>query len=994
MHARGRSDRFRLVKTIRLRPPVLLTLASLWVGIAAQVAGQKPAAKLDFEHDLRPILKARCTPCHFGNQAEGGLTLDSFEGLMAGGASGPAVALRKPDDSLIIHRILGSGGLPRMPMGFQPLSAKEFETIREWIRQGSPKSVGKSPASHWAFTRLKRSPIPKVKNPSWVLNPIDSFVLDRIEKAGLNPSPEADKVTLIRRLSLDLIGLPPSPKEVDAFLADKSTLAYDRLVDRLLANPHFGERMALPWLDAARYADSNGFQQDGDTYQWVWRDWVVNALNSNMPYDKFTIEQLAGDLLPNPTLDQFIATAFNRNHMLNGEGGAIAEEQRNVNLFDRVDTTSTAWLALTMGCARCHDHKYDPISQRDYYSLMAYFNQVPETGVPEGGGQYRIAPPWVYAGSPQEMKAVHLAQAEVEKARAEISKFQTTTDFENGFKLWKARVRAALDSSNFRIQPWFEVGTFAESSFDEVFARDFGPEIGSIAKATERKDLQDGLVIPLSGDNTAFYFRRSIHVDHPVDCLLSLGSDDGIKVWVNGKEVLSRKVTRAALPDSDRVVVQLRTGDNEVLIKIINGGGIGGFYFASQVGGIDVKTAKLLSSENPNIDALKVAYSILNPDPTVQKLRESVSTAEAKLTKLREGLPRVMVMSDKMPRATHILNRGNYTEPRDVVSPASPKALPTVNAPPNRLGLAKWIVSASNPLTARVQVNRYWQQFFGHGLVRTEENFGIQGEKPTHPELLDWLAIEFRESGWNVKRLVKLIVTSRSYRQSSVVGPRLLTRDPDNRLLARAPRYRVSSLILRDLALASSGLLDPKLGGKPVYPYQPKGIWDGLAITEERDFTYPQSKGRENHRRSLYTFWRRTAAPGNMFDASSRQVCTVRQNRTSTPLHALTMLNDVTWVEAGRALASRLKSIKGDENKLREAFRRVCSRRPNSEELRILLRSLHRSRQAFQIDVEAAKRYIALGDSPVDPNTDPVELAALASVCLAIYNLDEAMTRE
>ncbi|MCC7230176.1 MAG: PSD1 domain-containing protein [Fimbriimonadaceae bacterium] len=994
MHERGSPDGYRLVKTLRLRPTVLLALASLWVGIAAQVAGQKPAAKLDFEHDLKPILKARCTPCHFGRRADGGLSLESLESLMAGGASGPAIALSKPNDSLILRRLLGSGGLPRMPMGFQPLPAKELETIQEWIRQGSSKSVGKSPTLHWAFVPPTQAPTPKVKNPKWVLNPIDSFVLDRIEKAGLNPSPEADKVTLIRRLSLDLIGLPPSPHEVDTFIADKSSLAYDRLVDRLLANPHFGERMALPWLDAARYADSNGFQQDGDTYQWVWRDWVVKALNSNMPFDKFTIDQLAGDLLSNPTLDQLIATGFNRNHMLNGEGGAIAEEQRNVNLFDRVDTTSTTWLALTIGCARCHDHNYDPISQRDYYSLMAYFNQVPETGVPEGSGQYRIAPPWVYAGSPEEMEAVHRAEDEASKAKSAVRKFQSSVEFENRVKVWKSRVRAALDSSGFRIEPWFEVGTFAGSSFDDVFAKVFGPEKGSIGNARERKDLQDGKVNPLTGDNRAFYFRRTIHIDHPADCLLSLGSDDGIKVWVNGKEALSRKVTRAALPDSDRVVVQLRSGDNEVLIKIVNGGGVGGFYFASQIGGIDDKTATLLRSGNPDIDALKVAYTTFNPDPAVQKLREGVSTAEAKLTKLRGGLPRVMVMSDKMPRVTHILNRGNYTEPLGEVAPSSPEVLPAANGPRNRLGLANWIVSEGNPLTARVQVNRYWQQLFGHGLVRTEENFGIQGEKPTHPELLDWLAVDFRESGWNVKRLLKLIVTSRTYRQSSVVTPKLLAQDPDNRLLARAPRFRVSSLLLRDLALASSGLLDPKIGGKPVYPYQPKGIWDSLAITEERDFTYPQSKGRENHRRSLYTFWRRTAAPGNMFDASSRQVCTVRQNRTSTPLHALTMLNDVTWVEAGRALAVRLMSIMGDENKLREAFRRVCSRRPNSEELKVLMRSLQRSRQAFQVDIEAAKRYIRLGDIPIDPNTDPVELAALASVCLAIYNLDEAMTRE
>lgn len=758
-------------------------------GLAYAAAFSPNQTKLDFQHDIQPILKAHCSPCHYGNQKAGGLSFDSYELLVKGGVSGKSIA-RKSSQSLLLDRILGKGGLPRMPMGFKPLSDQDTNKIRDWIDQGAIKQGDAPKKGHWAFIAPKRPAIPTTKDKKWAKNAIDAFILARIEKERMTPSLEADKVTLIRRLTLDLTGLPPTPSEVDAFISDKSPEAYERVVNRLLANPHYGERMALPWLDAARYADSNGFQQDGDTFQYVWRDWVVKALNANMPFDQFTIEQLAGDLLPKPTQDQLIATAFNRNHMLNGEGGAIPEEQRNVVLYDRVDATSTTWLSLTMACARCHDHKYDPISQRDFYSFMAFFNNVPESGVPSGGGQYRIADPWIY------------------------------------------------------------------------------------------------------------------------------------------------------IPNK---------------------------------------------AEEPKVDELSKQLSTANA--------EDKKKIEGEIGKIRANWPRVMVMSDAKPRKTFVQNRGNYEQPLDEVQPSTPSSLPKLQAK-NRMDLAKWIVSKENPLTARVQVNRYWQVFFGRGLVRTEENFGIKGEPPTHPELLDWLAVEFRESGWNVKRFHKMIVMSATYRQSSRLLPIHKSKDLANIFYARAPRFRMPSMFLRDIALSSSGILNPTFGGKPVYPYQPKGIWDGLAITLERDFTYPQSKGDENHRRSLYTFWRRTVAPGNMFDASTRQICTVKPSLTSTPLHALTMLNDVTWNEAGRALASSVIGLPTDEAKLKEAFRRVCARRPKPEELAVLVRSLNRSRSAFKSDIESAKQFLNQGDSPLPKEHDPIELASLASVCVAIYNLDEAMTRE
>ncbi|HSI73704.1 MAG TPA: DUF1549 domain-containing protein, partial [Fimbriimonas sp.] len=630
---------------------------------------------------------------------------------------------------------------------------------QQWITDGALPATAEK--KHWAYVKPVRPPIPSVRNKSWIRNPIDAFVLERLEKEGLKPSPEADKTTLIRRLTLDLIGLPPTILEVDAFLADKSPNAYEKVIDRLLKSPHYGERMALPWLDAARYADSNGFQQDGDTHQYVWRDWVVKAMNDNMSFRDFTIQQIAGDLLPGAnSADEkgramLIASAFNRNHMLNGEGGAIAEEQRNVALFDRVDTTTTTWMGLTMGCARCHDHKYDPLSQKEYFRMMAYFNRVPENGVPSGGGQYRLDTPWIYAGDQKQMARLALLGAQIKPAEARAKQLVESKAAKEAEADW----RKSPDGAPENIRKLIEAPRSAE----------------------QEQQIRD-------------HFRANV---------LKGEAGEAWRLW--------------------------------------------------------------------------------------QSMRRE-------LDDLRANLPKVMIMSDRRKRETFVYNRGNYTEPTDKVSPGTPLVLGQ-DAGGDRLRLARWIISPENPLTARVQVNRYWQLFFGKGLVRTPENFGVQGEAPTHPELLDWLATEFMRD-WNVKRIHHLIVTSATYRQTSKVTPKLLARDPDNRLLARASRFRLSSTILRDVALASSGLLNRKMGGNPVYPYQPPGIWDGLSITKERDFTYPQSKGADLYRRSIYTFWRRTVAPGNMFDASSRQVCTVRPSLTSTPLHALTTLNDPTWVEA------------------------------------------------------------------------------------------------
>ncbi len=898
-----------------------------------------------------------------------------------------------------------------MPLGFAPLSESQIALFKSWIDQGAswPATAGKA---HWAYIKPVRPAVPKVKNSAWVRNPIDNFILAKLEHEKVKPNPEADRVTLLRRVTLDLTGLPPTPAEVDAFVADRSPNAYEKVVDRLFASPHYGEKMALPWLDTARYADSNGFQQDGDTYQYVWRDWVVRAMNANMPFDQFTTLQLAGDLLPNATDDDKIATGFNRCNLLNGEGGAIAEEQRNNILFDRVDVNATAWLGATLACAQCHDHKYDPLTRKDYYSFMAFFNNVPESGTPPGGGQYRIADPFIVVTTDEDRAKFKDAESALSAAKSALTAAESTDAVKGAQAAWEVEAvkqgasKAALDT-------WQMTGPLAGDSFDAVYDKKFGPEVSlksgaaySIAAAGEKwtahPEYTDGKVYVLNGENSAFYLFRHIHADRAGPLRLSFGSDDAIKVWLNGSQIIANRVTRAAAADQEFATVQLKDGDNDLLVKIVNGGGIGGFYFKTLDSGVPTDILAIITRGGARSDAetAKVAgYYLANFAPAgVKSARSATDKANKLIADLKANLPKVMVMSDAKPRVTHVLLRGNYEMPGDEVKPATPASLPPMapDAPHNRLGLAQWLVSPENPLTSRVQVNRYWQLFFGEGLVKTSENLGTQCDAPSHPGLLDWLAVEFRECGWNVKRIQKLIVTSATYRQSSRETPEMRVKDPENRLVARAARFRLPSMVLRDVALAASGLMNSAIGGKPVYPYQPPGIWDGLAITNERDFTYPQSKGADLYRRSLYTFWRRTVAPSNMFDASVRQTCKVRLAVTSTPLHALTMLNDVTWVEAGRAMAQKLLQEPGTDpnQKLSEAFRLVCARTPTPDELKVLRRSLDRALTAYRADPFAAEAYLKSGDSPRDPKIDSAVHAAYAGVCLEILNLDESMTRE
>lgn len=1016
-----------------IRTP-LIASTIFWIGCFLPAAARGDTT-LSYNFDVRPILSEKCFACHGfdAKTRKADLRLDTYEGATDPQREEKAIVPGNAAASAVIQRIMSKDPDEVMPPpdAVHRIQPKEGEILTRWINEGAKYEV------HWAFSPPKKQPLPAVKSSSWVRNPIDAFIAERHDREGLQASPEAERATLLRRLSLDLTGLPPTPLELQEFLADESPQAYEKAVDRLLASPHFGERMALPWLDAARYADSNGFQQDGDTHQYVWRDWVIKALNDNMPFDQFTIEQIAGDLLPNATLSQKVATGFHRCHMLNGEGGAIAEEQRNIILFDRVDVTATNWLGLTLACAQCHDHKYDPLSQKDYYSIMAFFNQVPERGVPGGSGQYRIADPWIHAGSEEQTRQLADLANQIELTQTLEREIQKSKEFigtieqmeksliRGDNEVWKTVTPDSMQASHgveLQLQPdqsIFSAGATAAKAdytieipvaaegltglrFDVIPDKRF--PMGGSGRAESGNAVLSKLTLESNGKalpiamTTASYTQGGFSPDAILDNNPQTG-------WAYVPKVNEPHYLAVQLKDKLsagghlRIVLSFQSnhiahmfGRFRISVSSENDP-VAKAQVPADVRAILSKSADQRSPQERE----KLYQAMLARHPEIMKIRAKVSQLAAEADALKNQLPRVMVMSDAQPRKTFIYDRGSYETPKGEVRSDTPAVLPPMPAdqPKNRLGLAKWIMSDSNPLTARVQMNRVWQLYFGKGIVKTSENFGLGGDLPTHPALLDWLAVEFRESGWNVKHMHRLIVTSATYRQSSKVTAEMLERDPENKLYARASRFRMSSLILRDYALHTSGLLQGKLYGKPVYPYQPATIWDGLSITKERDFTYPLSQGPDLYRRSVYTFWRRTVAPGNLFDTSARRTCEVKMNLTSTPLHALTTMNDPTWVEAARVLSERVMQKGGDaEAWLDEAFLRVCLREADAVEKGLLRNAWSKSLKHFQNNPMAAQELLGIGAAPRDAKLDALQHAALAHVCLTIYNLDEALTRQ
>ncbi|MCS6861667.1 MAG: DUF1553 domain-containing protein [Abditibacteriales bacterium] len=1033
-------------------------------------AAQSSKGKVDFNRDVLPVLSENCFACHGfdANARKAGLRLDTPDGATAKLPSGnTAIVPGKLQDSVLWLRVR-TRTMPPADSG-KKLTDAQIETLRRWIEQGAKYE------KHWAFVPPQRPALPTVKNKRWVLNPIDAFILARLEQEGLKPSPAADRVTLMRRLSLDLTGLPPTPAEVDAFLADKSPNAYEKVVDRLLASPRFGERMAVVWLDMARYADTHGFHIDSHRDMWKWREWVIGAFNRNLPYDQFIIEQLAGDLLPNATLEQKVATGFNRNHPINFEGGAIPEEYHTAYIVDRIDTTATAFMGLTFRCAQCHDHKYEPFTMKDYYRFYAFFNNVPEQGL---DGQKGNAVPFIKVPSHEQQEQLDAYARKI--ADLESALKARAAETVSAQAEWEKTALAALNQS-----PAASVGLLAHYALDEMSGEQVRDLLGKQPTGTVRgkADWQPGKfggalrfdgnthveigeagnfertekfsygawVYPTSNEHMTVLSRMDdaanyrgwdlylgdgkvfVHLIHqwegnairvntkqPIETnqwthvfATYDGSSKakGVKIYLNGKPA-EVEVTHDKLTGTMQTSVPLRLGrrspgapfkgmidDVRIYHRELSAAEV------QQLAGLETIRQILVTAPDKRTDEQRNALSkfyLENYDEPYQRLTAELADWKKKRDELDASIPTTMVMQEmEKPRETFILIRGEYDKKGEKVTPGTPEALPPMpkGAPLNRLGLAQWLVDPSHPLTARVAVNNFWQMIFGTGIVKTSENFGFQGERPSHPELLDWLATEFIRTGWDVKALLKLIVTSNTYKQSSRVTKELLEKDPENRLLARAPRFRLPAEFIRDQALFVSGLLVEKIGGPSVKPYQPAGLWEEMAFgggfTAQK---YEQDHGEALYRRSLYIFWKRTVPPPTMqtFDAPEREFCVVRRGTTNTPLQALVLMNETGFVEAARKFAERIMTESpsaSSYDRIKYAYRLALARTPTQAEINVLMTVLNQQRAAFHQDLSSAMKLLSVGESPRNEKLDAAELAAWTMVASVIMNLDETITK-
>ncbi len=1184
-----------------MRPSACRNLWSLVHALALGLALVPVARAVDFDREIRPILSDNCFACHGPDEKarKAGLRLDLKDQALKPLKDGrQAIVPGAPDRSSLITRIYTDDEDDLMPprSTHKQLSDTQKTALRTWIADGAPWP------QHWAFVPPSRPAPPQTRDKAWPRNDLDKFVAARLEKEGLIPSPRAPKTTLARRASLDLAGLPPTLEEMDAFLADKSPDAYEKLVDRLLASPRYGENMARTWLDAVRYADSHGYHIDSQRDIWAYRDWLINAFNQNQPFDQFTKEQLAGDLLPEATPSQKVATGYIRSNMSTGEGGAIEAEYASKYAFDRVETTGTAWLGLTLICARCHTHKYDPITQREYYGMYALFNQLDEPVMdgnkpnpdpflklptPEQGERLswlkdqitagvrrveapdplldaaqdewtsrwhaRLAGGWsaltpTRAESPPEtagqltvgddstviasgvtagtnrfelqlkpaqgqlagvrldvlpepsptsqpeqaspattrhvlselevelvrkgpdakpeklsfVRALATAQEEEKGAdraidgkpdtgwsitgeagrrpQAALFLLATPLAVPEGAEL-QARLRFETDKSSpafrrfrlsaaedeefvarlapLRLEPWQLIGPFKTAGLKPGFDQAYPPEteldlrksypgVREEIRWHERGDLADGgdhlLVNDLHGVHGAYYLTRKIHVREPVQLDLALRADDLFKVWVNDRLVAESAEPHRYPGVKTRFGVQLRPGENRILVKLVNHQGSKYFSFNSAIGGPDVLAADVAAMlsvagpwPDPNSKRVR-EYFRRQHDAAFRKSMDDIASWREEQAAIDAAIPTTLVAKERAePRETVMLLRGEYDKPGDKVAPGVPAVLPPwpAAAPTNRLGLALWLLRPDHPLTARVTMNRLWQQFFGTGLVKTADDFGVQGERPSHPELLDWLATEFIASGWDLKHMARLIATSSTYCQSSATTGELVARDPENRLLARGPRFRADAEVLRDGALQISGLLAEEIGGPSVKPYEPPGLWEAVSFNNSQK--YVPDKGRAQYRRTLYTFWKRQSPPPNLllFDAPTREYCVVKRPRTNTPLQALALLNDPQFVEASRALAVRMLTEGGSRRaeQIAYGFRLATGRKPRREEIEILQGVLREQLREYRAAPSAAQALLDVGDFKAPTSLDPSELAAWSTIASMILNLDETVTK-
>ena len=1006
------------------------------------------AKEINFSRDIRPILSDNCFHCHgpdggeHGELWKGGLRLDSEEGAKADLSTvklqvknakrqveGKELSTKKskakfaivsgsPEKSSLISRIYTDDEDDVMPPkdSNHSLSDAEKKLLKDWISQGA--KWGK----HWSYEAPVKAKLPAVKNKDWLKNEVDNFVLRQLEMKNISPAPEADKTTWLRRVSLDLTGLPPRPEEVDDFLNDNSAGSYEKVANRLLASQAYAERMALEWMDAARYADTSGYQYDSPRSMWPWRDWVINAFHKNVGYDQFVTEQLAGDLLPNATLQQKIATGFNRNHGFTIEGGTIDEEYRVQYVNDRVNTFGTVFLGLTMDCTRCHNHKYDPLTAKDYYSISAFFDKINERG--RVGGRPQASAPLVNLPLYNEQNVKNLEQNLSAILKAPLSP-ENTAKYEKWYDEFYAQksslnIVSAESSGGATVEKQLDYSfkfsgkisdedtyTFIADTSSGQFnslALEVLPDASMVNNGPGRADNGNGvpnfitLQIGSKGDPKSFKQVRlqEAYADHTQKGF-SVG--DILKNNTNGWAIEGnvKHDKRFAVVGIKKT---LKTKEGQQLRIRLN---FKSPHAKHSFGRVRLNLFKSKAKES--FATLKMKEDFKKGKIKENRLQEyylksfdkKVKGLVSKLATEKKNIVQVMVMEEKPAiRKTHLLERGEYDKKGEVVVAQAPGFLPKFKDeyPPNRLGLSQWLTDKSNPLFARVTVNRYWQMLFGMGLVKTTEDFGSQGEKPSHPELLDWLAVDFRESGWDMHALLKKMVLSATYRQSSKI--RQTVEDPENRLLARGARFRLAAEIIRDQALYTAGILSDKTGGPSVFPYQPAGLWMELSNRPGYRMVYKQSSGDSLYRKSMYTFWKRALPNPSMsaFDAPERDVCIVKRAQTNTPLQALTLLHDPTYVEAARVLAAKnLQTHKDINSAIVGAFRTVLSRKPLADEIQIL-KDLYTQKLAILTKrPELISSQLSVGEFNNADELDQKSLAAFSSVCHTLFNLSETITR-